>query len=200
MRVLKNVGIFMVLAAAVLFAGCSIGTSAKATPTATATNTPAPAVPSPTTGFTTFTSTDGVYGLNYPSDWSKTAVNTSPVVNGEAFFSADATSYFLALPLNTSVPPNQYGDFATGLAGGFGGTGSHVSATTTTTSFAGKTWTEVDGTTSVKGTASDLKVYGTQLGSNTIFIVTIAPSASASTVNGTDFQPMLSSFTFLKAS
>ncbi len=202
MRVLKTVGILAVVSAAVLFAGCSIGggATAKPTATATATNTPVPSVPSPTSGFATFTSTDGVYGLNYPSDWQKVALNTSPVVNGEIFFPSDGSSYYMVLPLNTNISSDQYGSFASSFAGGFGGTGTKVSTTTTTASFAGKSWTEVDGTTTVKGTASDIKVYGTSLGSNTLFIVTIAPTASASTVNTSDFQPMQSSFTLLKQS
>lgn len=202
MRVLKHLGIIAVLVAAVLFAGCSIGgtASVKPTPTATATSTPAPAVPSPANGFATFTSTDGVYGLNYPSDWQKVALSTSPVVNGEIFFPSDASSYYMVLPLSQSIASDQYGTFASSFAGGFGGTGTKVSSTTTTASFAGKSWTEVDGTTNLKGTASDVKVYGTSLGSNTLFIVTIAPSASASTVNTNDFQPMQSSFTLLKQS
>lgn len=198
MRVLKTVGILAVMAATVLFAGCSIGGTTSAKATATATNTPAPAVPSPASGFTTFTSTDGVYGLNYPSNWQTVGVNTSPIVNGEVFFSPDTASYFMALPLNSSLPPDQYGTFASSFAGGFGGTGTQVSTTTTTTSFAGKTWTEVDGTTTVKGVASEIKVYGTALGSNTLFIVTITPTASASTATATDFQPMFNSFTILK--
>jgi hypothetical protein len=200
MRVLKTVGILAVMAAAVLFAGCSLGTTAKATPTATATNTPAPAVASPASGFSTFTSSDGVYGLNYPSDWQKVSLSTSPVVNGEIFFSADTASYFMVLPLNQSVSSDQYGAFATSFAGGFGGTGSQVSSSTTTTTFAGKTWTEVDGTSNVKGAASDLKLYGTSLGSNTLFIVLIWPTATGSQVNTADLQPMLSSFTILKQS
>ncbi len=200
-RVLKSVGILAVLSAAVLFAGCSIGgTSSAAKPTATATNTPLPSVPSPASGFSTFTSSDGVYGLNYPSDWQKVDLNTSPVVNGEIFFPSDGSSYYMVLPLNQSISSDQYGAFASSFAGGFGGTGTKVSTTTTTTSFAGKSWTEVDGTTTVKGAPSDIKVYGTSLGSNTLFIVTIAPSASASTVNTNDFQPMQSSFTLLKQS
>lgn len=200
MRVLKTVGILAVMSAAVLFTGCSIGGATSAKATATATNTPAPAVPSPASGFTTFTSTDGVYGLNYPSNWVQVGVSTSPIANGTVFVSAIDMSYFMVLPLNTSLPTDQYGTFASSFAGGFGGTGTHVSTTTTTTSFAGKTWTEVDGTTTVKGTASEIKVYGTTLGSNTLFIVTITPAASASTVTATDFQPMFNSFTILKQS
>lgn len=203
MRVLKHLGIVAVLAAAVLFAGCSIGgagTAAKPTPTATATNTPAPSVPSPTSGFATFTSTDGVYGINYPSDWQKVALNTSPVVNGEIFFPSDGSSYYMVLPLNTSISSDQYGDFASSFAGGFGGTGTKVSSTTTTASFAGKSWTEVDGTTTLKGTASEIKVYGTSLGSNSLFLVLIWPTASGSQVNTAYLQPMLNSFTLLKQS
>lgn len=193
MRVLKTVGMLAVLSAAVVLAGCSAGgAGANASPTAT--RTPAPAVPSPATGFTTFTSSDGVYGLNYPSDWSTALVNKPPVVNGEIFESPDSALLFMALPLNTSVASDQYGAFASSFAGGFGGTGTKISSSTTTTSFAGKTWTEVDGATTVKGTTCDLKIYGTALGSNTIFIVTVAPSASSSTA----FQSMFSSFTFLK--
>lgn len=202
MRMIKTVGILAVLSAAVLFAGCSIGggAAAKPTATATATSTPAPAVPTPPSGFTTFTSSDGVYGLNYPSDWQKVDLSTSPVVNGVIFLSSDTKSYFMVLPLNQSLSADQYGAFATSFAGGFGGTGTKVSATTTTTTFAGKTWTEVDGTSTVKSTPSDVKVYGAPLGSNTIFIVTITPTAADSTVTSTDFQPMQSSLTFLKQS
>ena len=200
MRVLKTLGILAVISAAVLFAGCSLGTSAKATPTATATNTPAPVAPSPVSGFSTFTSSDGVYGLNYPSSWQQKSLNTSPVVNGTIFYSTADNSYFMVLPLSQSVSSDQYGAFATSFAGGFGGTGSQISSSTTTTTFGGKTWTEVDGTSNVKGTASDLKVYGTMLGSNTLFIVLIWPTATGSQVNTTDLQPMLSSFTLLKQS
>lgn len=200
MRILKTAGILAVLSATILFAGCSIGGNSGAGPKATATSTPRAAVPSPTSGFTTFTSSDGVYGLNYPSGWQTVGVNSSPVVNGEIFFTTDATTYFMALPLNQNIPADQYGTFATSFAGSFGGTGSQVSSSTTTSSFGGKTWTEVDGTTTLKGTASELKVYGTALGSNTMFVITITPTASASTVSATDFQPMFSSFTILKHS
>jgi hypothetical protein len=200
-RVLKAVGLMTVLAAAVLFAGCGGSTAAAtATATATATSTPLPAVPSPTSGFSTFKSPDGVYGLNYPSDWTSVADNTSPVVNGEIFLSADTKSYFMVLPLNQNVPSDQYGQFASSFAGGFGGTGTKISTTTSTTTFAGQTWTEVDGTSTVKGASADIKVYGTALGSNSLFIVTITPTDPAGTVESTDFQPMRSSFTLLKQS
>ena len=201
MRALKTVAIFAVMSALVLFTGCSLGgASAKATPTATATNTPPSAVPTPATGFTTFTSSDGVYGLNYPSDWGKTAVTTSPVVNGEAFFPADASSYFMVLPLSSSLSADQYSDFASGLAIGFGGTGTQISKNTTTTSFDGKSWTEVDGTTTIKSTASEIKMYGTARGNNSLFLVLIWPTASGSQINTAYLQPMIDSFTLLKHS
>lgn len=199
MRILKTAGMLVVLAAAVLVVGCG-STSTKATPTATATQTPAPSVPSPASGFSTFTSSDGVYGLNYPSDWQKVAVTTSPVVNGEVFLSSDASSYFMVLPLSQSIPSDQYGQFASSFAGGFGGTGTQVSSSTSTTTFAGKTWTEVDGTTSVKNTTSTIKLYGTTLGNNSLIIVEMWPTANGSQVNTADLAPMQSSFTLLKQS
>lgn len=200
MRALKTAAILAVMSATVLFAGCSLGgASTKTTPTtAAATNTPAAVVPTPASGFTTFTSSDGVYGLNYPSDWGKAAVTTSPVVNGEAFLPADASSYFMVLPLNTSLSADQYSDFASGLVIGFGGTGTQISKNTTTTSFDGRSWTEVDGTTTIKGVASEIKLYGTTLGSNSLFLALIWPTASGSQVNTAYLQPMIDSFTLLK--
>lgn len=201
MRVLKTVALLAVMSAAVLFAGCSLGgAGTKATPTAIATKTPASVVPTPASDFTTFTSSDGVYGLNYPSDWSETAVTTSPVVNGEAFYPADGSSYFMVLPLNTKLAADEYSDFATGLATGFGGTGTQISKSATTTSFDGRSWTEVNGTTTIKGTASEIKLYGTSLGSNSLCLVLIWPTASGSQVNTAFLQPMTDSFTLLKQS
>ncbi|HEX6818288.1 MAG TPA: hypothetical protein VF120_07935 [Ktedonobacterales bacterium] len=201
MRVLKTVALLAVTSATVLFAGCSLGgAGTKVTPTATATSTPASVVPTPASGFTTFTSSDGVYGLNYPSDWGQTAVTTAPVVNGEAFYPADGSSYFMVLPLNTSLSADQYSDFASGLAVGFGGTGTQMSKSATTTSFDGMSWTEVNGTTTIKGTASEIKLYGTPLGSNSLCLVLIWPTASGSQVNTAFLQPMLDSFAVLKQS
>ena len=58
----------------------------------------------------------------------------------------------------------------------------------------------MDGTTTLKSTASEVKVFGTPLGSNTLFIVMIWPTATGSQVNTAYLQPMLNSFTILKQS
>lgn len=190
MRTLKTLGHLILLATAVLFAGCSMAGSGGSPSTKTS--------PTPLSGFSTFISSDGVYGLHYPSDWGKAAVTTSPVVNGETFYSADSTSYFVVLPLNTSLPADQYGAFAKGFASGLGGSGISIASSTSTATFGGKSWTIMRGATTLKGTRSELKLYCTDFGSNTLIIVTLTPQATTSTVTNTDFYPMLHSFTILK--
>ncbi|MFI5272803.1 MAG: hypothetical protein ACHQ4H_07190 [Ktedonobacterales bacterium] len=155
-------------------------------------------MPAPASGFATFTSSDGVYGLNAPSDWSKTALNTSPVVNGEIFISADGKSFFLTMPLSQSLPSDQFGSFVTGFAKGFNATGATASSGTTSTTIGNNTWTEQDGTMAIKGVASTVKLYGKALGANTVLLMSIAPAATNDQVTSTSFQPMLNSFTLLK--
>jgi hypothetical protein len=184
-----------VLASALFFAGC--GSSSAAAPAATPTaTTPPTATPTPVLN-STYTSTDGVYTFQFPGNWASTPVNASPFVNGVILTSPDSLDVFIVLPANTGLPASQYPALFSSTLKGTGGTDIMIKSAGSQT-IGMNTWAVEEGTLNIKGTAYTAAQFTLAHHGKTFIIDVLAPTATASTVEMTYFQPMIASLTFLK--
>ena len=183
-----------------LLGGCG-GSSGAAAPKPTATATPL--APTPAAGFALYKRPDGVYAVEYPTSWTSTPSNKSPVVNGVSFISPDKKAFFFLLPLSESVATDDYAVFLDEFAASLKATNvspsSAIAAPSPSfTTIGARTWNELDGTMTIAGTAYSMNQYGVDHDGKTVLVVAIAPAASMSQTFGGNFKPMLVSLTFFK--
>lgn len=163
----------------------STSTSAQPTPTATPIATKS------------YTSTDGVYSIKYPSTWTpedqnvpSTAAavaisnpNDNDVLIVEPFtFHSDSTAQHI---LESAIKNSPFTD-------------SKVDSATTQQTYPSGTWTVATGSTKANGVEVSAHLYMMDHAGHTIVLITFAPTASASDHQTKYFDPMLQSFTFLK--
>jgi hypothetical protein len=183
------------LAVALLLAGCGSPTAATPAPTAT---TAATATPTTNPALSaTFTSPDGLYSLGFPTTWAKTPINVGPIVNGIALYSPDSNDFLSIMPNNTGVPSSQYQAYYQESMKGLGAANVAYGQTGTVT-LGTNNWTFIDATFTLNGTAYDGALYGLSHIGNAFFIAVGAPHADFSTVSSGQFQPVITSLTFLK--
>jgi hypothetical protein len=145
----------------------------------------------------TYTNTDGVYSIGYPSAWTVsplTIANTSGTVQIE---SPDRTDLVIIEPftLKSSAP------YPYLLEGGISNslfTNSKVNSAVTTQTYPSGSWTVAHTTTDISGTPYTVRLYGTLHDDHTFVIFVLAPTSAAATDQATYFDLMLNSLTFLK--
>jgi hypothetical protein len=189
-----------------LLAGCGGSSSASGTPTPKQSPTATPHPPTPATGFSLYTSTDGVYALTYPSNWSGVEENGAEsgltVQHGVSFISPQKTDNLQLQPLNQSVAAADYGTFVQGFAVALGATnvspGKADPIVTKTTPIGAFNWTELDGSLTLGGKDYTIRQFGTPHHGATVLVIALAPTATFSQLYNDAFKPMLASITFFK--
>jgi hypothetical protein len=147
----------------------------------------------------TFTSDDGVYTLDFPGNWTKTPVNTIPIVNGVRFLSPDTMDLFSVFPVNQGFTDVDFKGFFPSFLQSAGVTGAKLTSETPTTEKQGDNeWKSYQATgilNSIQYGAADLFMNHN---GNAFIIVVMAPYDDMLTVGKTYFDPMSASFKFLK--
>jgi hypothetical protein len=144
----------------------------------------------------TYTSTDGVYSIGYPSTWTTSPLTIANTSGAAVIGSDDQTDVVIIEPftLKSSAP------YPRVLEGGINTspfTNSKVDSAVTTQTYPSGIWTVANGTTEHNGTPYTARLYGTLHGDHTFVILVFAPTSSAATDQTTYFDPMLSSLTFI---
>jgi hypothetical protein len=175
------------------------GLGATATPVATSTPVPPTATPTPNVpaGFKQFTSSDGVYSIDYPSDWIQQS-------SGDVEALSNGTDFVAILKAPSAEPASRYPTILKSELDAFSATNEHVGTATKTATIGNNTWTTLSatGTVSISGVGSPIPstfvLYGIDHSGVTYFILTIAPTSTASHDNTSFFQPIIQTFTFLQ--
>jgi hypothetical protein len=183
-----------------------VGT-ATAAPTATAipptatpappTATPAPSVPAPPAGFKTFISTDGVFGLNYPTDWT---TGNTPLGGFTDFSFTSPTTSFEAVTVDEFSSTIQTSDIVTSVrnfAASSNGTNVTVVQGAKSQQIGTNTWMTAIATYDAND--GEHKVIGLAInhGSSGVLFFYDAPIGSYHTDPGSNYDTMVKSFTFL---
>ncbi len=169
-------------------------------PTATPvppTATPQPTVPPPPTGFFTFTSTDGVFGLNYATDWT---TGNTPQGSFTDFSFASPTTSFEKVDVDEFTSPIQTNAIVTSVrnyAASSNGTNVTVTQDATSQQIGTNTWMTAIATYSAND--GEHKVIGLAINHGTTGVLFFydAPIGSYHTDPGSIYDTMVKSFTFL---
>ncbi len=182
-----------------LLSGCGTGKATASAPKSTATP-----VATATPATKAYVSADGQFSLKYPTGWTFT-VKAVPNTSGAVQFGNNGTvDQFAVAPITVQVPsasnpalyPALLNDELSKNPTYF--QNNKVDATTTTVSYPSGVWIVASATTLMTGDPYVVRLYGIVHSGHLVLISTYAPSASASTDQTTYFDPMLTSFTFLK--
>ncbi len=193
-----------------------LGTSPTAAVTATATSapaptntpalptaTPTPAVPPPPAGFTTYTSSDGVFGLNYPSNWSQTT--TVPTAGTSGFVFQSPLSSFESVRIfevNVSstnpFSPQNIETYVRSEAAASNGTNVRITQSTATQTIGKNEWMTAKATYTANDGEHTLLGLALSANSTTgILFFYDAPTSSFHTDPGSSYDVMVTSFTLL---
>ncbi len=171
-----------------------------------ATPTAGPVLPA---GFTAYKDAGGLFTLGYPTGWSKFDGTTggsvaTPAITGSGFglvlFSDSTTQAAFGIEYIQVTYPGGPTAFDDGVFKSFAqdGTLTHKQGPTTTT-FGGQLWTQESAdVTATSGAAEHMVVDAASHGDYTVGIFYSAPTASFTALSGGTFEPMLSTFAFLK--
>jgi hypothetical protein len=192
-RAISLASLLTSLAFLALLAGCAAPGTGSTTPTATATTAP---TATPVLN-ASYTSEDGVYKVSYPSAWKVSPLNI-PSTSGTVQIQSDSgNELFLIEPFTFKSSASDISILKSAIANSpF--TNSKVDSATTTQTYPSGSWTVASGSTEVSGTALTAHLYGMDHNDQTFIIITFAPTSSTATDQTTYFDPMLTSFTFLK--
>ena len=179
----------------------AIPTATLPAPTATAvppTATPQPTVPSPPPNFTTFTSTDGTFGLNVPSDWAKTPV-TSGTLTGTNFKSPLSTYELVAVDEapSGSLDPQKIVTYVQSFATNSGGSNIAITQDATTTVIGQNSWMSAEATYQAGDGQHHMRGLAIAHGQNVYLFFYDALASGFQTDPGTKYDTMVKSFTFL---
>ncbi len=210
----RNVGLIIALAVVVLIIvvlallGLTKSgpfATAAVVPTATATIVPSPTAvptvvpPTPVAGFKAFLSPDGAFYISYPQDWAvsqQLVAATGTTV--QLFSSADRANNLAVVPTGTLIPPAQYPLLLQTAVQSFNGMNPQFNPTPTTFTSGGVTWSKFTGTFDLQSVSQSAAALATTHNNTTFALVYFAPTATFSSVDTSDFQTMVTSFTFLR--
>ncbi len=171
------------LATVSILAGCGGSTVASG---------PTLSIPTPPTGFSTYRSPDGVFGLDYPSQWGVS------LQLGERVIGNSANHEIFGVLDNQGVvsSSSQYVTNAQGFAQNFL-TATNVTITSgpIQKTIGRYTWTLVSATLSVDGVALTMSQYETNANGKGVYIDHVAPSAIFASAYQSYFLPMMNTFT-----
>jgi hypothetical protein len=168
-------------------------TTAAATPTSTPSLSPTPTIQ---TGFTMYSSPDGIYRIAYPSNWEivyKHLSDGSPQATIRSLDSADAV---MIQPSFAALTPDQYSSTMSNLLKNLSTTHTQIASNTDSVTIGANTWTSIMATADANGTSYQFVLYGLDHNGNTAIVLTSAPDSNAGSVDAQYFQPMLQSFSF----
>lgn len=180
----------------------SAPTATTVPPTATPlppTATPLPTVPPPPTGYSTFMSTDGSFGFNYPSTWHS---NPNPPANGvtiDTFSAPFATNEAVQVDeSNTPIDPQNIETYLKNYSASSNGTNVTITAAASTYQIGTNSWMHAEA--SYLTSDGTHKVFGLAInnGTNGYLFFYDAPASSYQVGSGSAFDAMVKSFTFLK--
>ncbi len=176
--------------------------TATSMPTATATPlpptpTPAPTVPPAPTGFTTFTSGDGSYGMNVPTAWTHKNTNGSDAVM-DSFASTATNEYVLCTESATTITPDSIATYLQNFVTGYNGGGFHITKSASSVTIGPNTWETAQGSFQSGGQGQSVVGYAINQNGHGYILIYAAPVTSFNTGNGSDFNQIVTSFTFLQ--
>jgi hypothetical protein len=166
------------------------------------TATPQPTVPPAPSGYSTYTSGDGVFGLNYPTNWNAPEANppTQGAYTSYSFTSQTSSGEAVTIDRsNATITPADISTYLGNYAVSSGAGNTFVVTQNPTTQTQGSiTWTVAAGTYTVN--AEEHKVIGlaTNDNSNGFLFFYDAPIGSFNAAPGSTYDTMVTSFTFLR--
>lgn len=168
------------------------GTPGSSTPTATPS-------PTSTTSLTTYTGTG--YTVGYPQGWKMTSAGNSGVAFNDPTGKYAFTIAVIPNPGEALSPDQVAKNFESTLQSSSQFTGIQNQTTTSTTTVAGESWSQITANATTSGTQGQLIViadnHPKQSPSTMAYIIAYGgPMTSFDQINTSDFQPMLQSFTF----
>jgi hypothetical protein len=191
-----------VLLATVLITSCSGGMAVAPMPTRTPSPTPTPTIPPTTSGESQFVSADGSYGFDYPGAWTAVNAPASQGTTANIFTNQATGEVVVVVEYSPAMPSTSLATYvstlASTLAQTFGATNESASPQTGTAMIGAITWTTISGAMTLNGTPYKVLGYALNHDASTYSVITLASAATLSRDNTADFQPLLTSFTFLK--
>jgi hypothetical protein len=164
--------------------------------------TPQPTVPPAPSGYTTYTSGDGVFGMNYPNDW--TPPDANPTAQGAftpyQFTSQTTSNENITIDRsNTTLTPSDIetylGNYA--VSSGAGST-FVITQHTATQTLGATTWMAAEGTYMSNGMEHKVIGLAANDGANGFLFFYDAPIGSFDAAPGSTYDTMVRSFTFLR--
>jgi hypothetical protein len=171
-----------------------VATDTPVPPTAT----PLPAVPTAPAGFTTYNSTDGVFGLNYPTSWTTSTTPPNNGITGFNFVSPLSSSEAATVDeSDTAIDPTNIAVYVRNFANSSNGTNVQITQAPATQTIGKNDWTVAQATYTAND--GEHKVIGLAINDGTTGLIFFydAPSSSFHTDSGSSYDVMVKSFTIL---
>ena len=182
----------LVLVSLLALTACGGSSAVASSPTPTPSPSATPLVN------TVYTSTDGAYSIKIPATW-KTEALAAPSTSGAVSIINEASKdVFIIEPFTFRTTASTQSILGSSISDPSYYSGSKVDDTTTTKTYPSGSWIVATATTTVDGTAMSVRFYRMEHGDGTVGLVTMMPTANATADQTTYFDPMLTSFTFLK--
>lgn len=176
-----------------VLSGCGPSKATVSVPAATTTPV---ATATPTT--IAYTSADGQYSLKYPTVWLTKVFALQNTSGAVQFYSTDEVDNFAVEPFTIQAARSYLSVLKAVMSNTKDYQSSQVDTTTTTVSYPSGVWTVASATGVSSGVSYTVRLYGITHSGHAVLIFTFAPTSSATTDQTTYFDPMLTSFTFLK--
>lgn len=165
------------------------------------TATPQPTVPPAQAGYTTYTSGDGVFGLNYPNDWN--APDANPTAQGNItpynFVSQTTTNEAVTIDRSSvTITPSNIQTYLENFVVNSNGSSFAVTQSPTSQKVGATTWMVAEGTYMTSGGEHKVIGLATNDGSNGFLFFYDAPISSFNAAPGSTYDTMVTSFTFLR--
>lgn len=169
------------------------------TPTATIappTPTPLPTVPPAPAGYTTFTSADNAFGLDYPSLWTP----GQSVQNGNTtytFTSPNQTQVAQVLQTVSTISPGDIVSYLQNFVVNSNGTNYQTTQDATSYQNGTNAWTRAQATYTIAGASQSVIGLAINRGAHGYLVIYTAPTVSFDISSGSNFAEVVNSFTFL---
>jgi len=182
----------LVLASLLALAACGSSSAVASSPTSTPMPSATPLVN------TVYTSTDGAYSIKIPATWKTEALDAPSTSGAVSIINEASKDVFIIEPFTFRTTASTQSILGSSISDPSSFSGSKVDDTTTTKTYPSGSWIVATASTTVNETAMSVRIYRTEHGDRTVGLVIMMPTANATADQTTYFDPMLTSFTFLK--
>jgi hypothetical protein len=174
----------------------TLAPTGKTEPTATS----LPSVPTPTLAYMTYTSSDQLFGLNYPRNWTaqdkQTIAGTSDVKY--PFQSPDQTELFQIVQSPNTIDASTASQIMQTYVTNDSGSDLQVSNQPASFTSGSNTWTRTDGTYTKNSQTVEISVLLANHGGKGYTLIYTGIGQTSPPIVGTVFATMVSTFTFLR--